>query len=454
MLSIIGNSGDIMIYSIILFVIILITISIFDFKRVKSFEDFAVAGKSQGFWSVYLSLMASMIGASATLGTAYKVWDIGFSAFCWLGVGAIGLLLQGILLSKKIRELDATTLPDIADKTVGNGAKALLSLIIAISWIGIIGAQIVSLTKIVKSVVVGVNENALIIIIAIVVIFYTMLGGQLSVVKTDMFQSGVIVVGIFGTFIYLFLCKNDNNQDIFNNLQLVDSNFGYFELVNLLFITGGTYFLGPDILSRNIMSKDSKTAQRATIVAAFSLAIVGFVVTMIGMWTLYNIPVMHGENPMIYIMDKVIPTPLAILLCLSLMATLISSADTCLVNAATIVEHDLLKRNNVKEVRIIVGVLGIAALLIALTKSDIIDLLLGAYSVYSPGIVFPLFTSIIFYGKRRINKTIWFTAVILGGVLGLVHSYFMVGPNYLPLLGMLLSLGLSLLSVLQSPKEK
>ena len=166
MLSIIGNSGDIMIYSIILFVIILFTISIFDFKRVKSFEDFAVAGKSQGFWSVYLSLMASMIGASATLGTADKVWDIGFSAFCWLGVGAIGLLLQGILLSKKIRELDATTLPDIADKTVGNGAKALLSLIIAISWIGIIGAQIVSLTKIVKSVVVGVNENALIIIIS------------------------------------------------------------------------------------------------------------------------------------------------------------------------------------------------------------------------------------------------------------------------------------------------
>lgn len=443
-----------MIYSIIIFILILFTISLFDFKKVKTFDDFAVAGKKQGFWPVYLSMMVSMIGASATLGIGDKVWDIGFSAFCWLGVGAIGLLLQGILLSKKIRELDATTLPDIAEKTVGSGARSLLSLIIAISWVGIIGAQIVSLVKIIKSVAVGVEENVLIIVITAVVLLYTMLGGQLSVVKTDMLQSGVILLGIVGTFIYLYVCKEDNNQEIFNNLQLIDSRFGYYDLVNLLFITGGTYFLGPDILSRTMMSKDGDTAKRATILAAFSLALVGFVVTMIGMWTLYNVPVMHGENPLIYIMDNVIPTPLAILLCLALMATLISSADTCLVNAATIVEHDLLKRDNLKEVRLIVVIMGIGALFIAIAKTDIIDLLLGAYSVYSPGIVFPLFVAIVSYGKRTINKKVWFAAVIIGGLMGVLHSYFMVGPKYLPLLGMFLSLVLSLVSILQTSREK
>ena len=294
----------------------------------------------------------------------------------------------------------------------------------------------------------------MIIVISLVVIIYTMLGGQLSVVKTDMLQSGIIFVGILGTFMYLYLYKGENNQDVFNNMQLIDSDFGYFDLINLLFITGGTYFLGPDILSRNIMSKDGKTARNATIISAFSLALIGFIVTMIGMWTLYNLPVMHGENPLIYIMDKVIPTPLAILLCIAIMATLISSADTCLVNAATIVEHDLLKRNSIREIRVIVVIMGIAALIIALTKSDIIDLLLGAYSVYSPGIVFPLLVSIIFYKKRRINKKIWFVAVTVGGLMGIMHSYFMVGPKYLPLLGMLLSLVLSLVSVLQSSKEK
>ncbi|MBO5389841.1 MAG: sodium:solute symporter family protein [Lachnospiraceae bacterium] len=443
-----------MVYSIIIFIVLLFTISIFDFKRVKTFDDYALAGKAQGFWPVYLSMMVSMIGASATLGVADKVWDIGFSAFCWLGVGAIGLLLQGIFISKKIRELNATTLPDIAEKTVGEGAKSLLSLIIAISWIGIIGAQIVSLVKIVKSVATGINENVLIIIIAAVVILHTMLGGQLSVLKTDMLQSGVILVGILGTFIYLYMCKGENNQDIFNNLQMIDSDFGYFDFVYLLFITGGTYFLGPDIISRNIISKDGKTARNATILAAFSIGVIGFIVTMIGMWSLYNLPVMHGENPLIYIMDKIIPTPLAVFLCLALMATLISSADTCLINAATIIEHDLLKRNNVKELRFIILIMGIASLFIALVRSDIIDLLLGAYSIYSPGIVFPLLVAIVSYKKRKINKTLWLAAVILGGIMGLINSYFMIGPKYLPLLGMGLSLVLSLVSVLQSSREK
>ena len=443
-----------MIYGIVLFIILLLGIAIYDFKRVNSFDDFTVAGKSQGFWTVYLSLMTSMIGASATLGVAERVCNIGFPAFWWLGVGAIGLFIQGLFLSTKIRELDATTLPDIAEKTVGNGAKAILSLIIAISWIGIIGAQILSLAKIVRVVAVDINENLLIVIIAMVVILYTMLGGQLSVVKTDMLQAGVIFVGIVGTLIYLLLYKGENNQELFNNVELLNQGFNSSDLIKLLFITGGTYFLGPDIVSRNIMSKDSRTARNATFVASITLAIFGVIITLLGMWTLYNMPVLKGESPLIYIMNRVIPTPLAILLCLALIATLLSSADTCLVNAATIVEHDLLKRNKVGEVRIIIGVMGLASLLIALTKTDIIDLLLGAYSVYSPGIVCPLCTAILSYKKLKINKIIWFAAVIIGGFVGIAHSYFGLGPDYLPLIGMAISLVLSLLSILPRTGKK
>ena len=62
--------------------------------------------------------------------------------------------------------------------------------------------------------------------------------------------------------------------------------------------------------------------------------------------------------------------------------------------------------------------------------------------------------AIVSYKKRKINKTLWLAAVILGGIMGLINSYFMIGPKYLPLLGMGLSLVLSLVSVLQSSREK
>ncbi len=443
-----------MLYGIIIFIILLFCISIYDFTRVKTFQDFAVAGKKQGLAPVYLSLMTSMIGASATLGVAENVWSIGFSAFWWLGVGAVGLLLQGLFLSEKIRDMDVNTLPDIADKTVGSGAKALLSLIIAVSWVGIIGAQIVSLSKLVKALLGGTDENFVIIIIAVVVILYTILGGQLSVVKTDMLQAGIIIVGVVSTLIYLFVFKGENNAVIFDNIFLLKDNFNGFDLINLLFITGGTYFLGPDIVSRNIMSKDKKTAKRATYLASISLAVFGIMITLIGMWSLHNIPTLMGKNPLVYIIDTVIPTPLAILFCLALISTLLSSADTCLVNAATIVENDLLKRNKVWQIRVIIGVLGLLALVIALNRSDIIGLLLGAYSVYSPGIVFPLFIAIICYKKRKIIKALWYSAVIIGGILGILQSYFMIGPKYLPLIGMGVSLVLSILSILPNNSKE
>jgi len=443
-----------MLYGIIIFIILLFCISIYDFTRVKTFQDFAVAGKKQGLAPVYLSLMTSMIGASATLGVAENVWSIGFSAFWWLGVGAVGLLLQGLFLSEKIRDMDVNTLPDIADKTVGSGAKVLLSLIIAVSWVGIIGAQIVSLSKLFKALLGGTDENFVIIIIAVVVILYTILGGQLSVVKTDMLQAGIIIVGVVSTLIYLFVFKGENNAVIFDNIFLLKDNFNGFDLINLLFITGGTYFLGPDIVSRNIMSKDKKTAKRATYLASISLAVFGIMITLIGMWSLHNIPTLMGKNPLVYIIDTVIPTPLAILFCLALISILLSSADTCLVNAATIVEHDLLKRNKVWQIRVIIGVLGLLALVIALNRSDIIGLLLGAYSVYSPGIVFPLIIAIICYKKRKIIKALWYSAVIIGGILGILQSYFMIGPKYLPLIGMGVSLVLSILSILPNNSKE
>ena len=93
------------------------------------------------------------------------------------------------------------------------------------------------------------------------------------------------------------------------------------------------------------------------------IEIIGFVfsiiITMIGIWAKENIVELNGTNPLIYIMKNYIPLPIEMLLCIALIATLVSSADTCLINAATIVENDLLCKKSVKEVRAIVLFIGV-----------------------------------------------------------------------------------------------
>ena len=156
-----------MLIAIILYIIILFGIGIFDFFKVKNFEDYAVAGKNQSFHRVFLSLMATMIGASATIGIVDRTVLIGFPAFWWLAVGSMGLILQAVLLSEKIRNLDADTLPDVAEKTVGSMGRILLAIIISISWIGVIAAQFVSIVKIVSVVVPDASKNIILVIISL-----------------------------------------------------------------------------------------------------------------------------------------------------------------------------------------------------------------------------------------------------------------------------------------------
>ncbi len=440
-----------MIYGIIIYILIMLFISFYDIKKIKSFEDYSLAGKNQSFIFVFASLMVTMIGASATIGIGDKVVEIGFPAFWWLFAGTVGMTAQSLFVSEKIRNLDANTLPDIANKTVGKEAKTLLAVIIPVSWIGIVSAQFVALTKIIGVFSNNIGENKILIIVATAVIIYTLVGGQMSVIKTDMLQSWIIAIGIIATFVYLFI-HSGYNSEVLGQIELFNSHFKFNDLLYTLLVVGGTYFLGPDIISRNLVSKDSKTAKKAALMSGLSLAGFAFIVTLVALWVVNNCGELSGENPLIYIMNNNLPKPLAALLCLALISTIVSSADTCMVNAATIIENDLLKKNKVWHVRIIIFIIGIIALVMSVNNKDVIGLLTGAYSIYAPGIVFPLLIAILCYGKRKINKKLWFTGVLIGGAMGAVSTYFGIGEWGLPLAGMLISLIFGVASI--NPMKK
>ena len=102
--------------------------------------------------------------------------------------------------------------------------------------------------------------------------------------------------------------------------------------------------------------------------------------------------------------------------------------------------------------------MGIVSVVLALAGSgDIMSLLTGAYSIYTPGIIFPLFIAIMVNDKKRIRLSVWMAAVILGGAFGIVGTYFsrvitnlglseQVIP-YLPLIGMFISFVVAFLSL-------
>ena len=112
-----------------LYLILFIVIGIWDIRNIKSFTDYSVAGKKQTSLSVVMTLLATVIGASTTIGITTTVYNIGFPGIWWLAFGAIGLILQSLFLSEKVRSIGADTLPDLAAKIVGRRAEVIISLI-------------------------------------------------------------------------------------------------------------------------------------------------------------------------------------------------------------------------------------------------------------------------------------------------------------------------------------
>ena len=206
-----------------------------------------------------------------------------------------------------------------------------------------------------------------------------------------------------------------------------------------------------------LVAKDASSARKAVVAGSFAILVFSVVIVLLGMWTATYAPeTAHGVgpvmNPLFRLASDVLPLPLAALLSVGLLSALLSSADTCLINSAAIFGSDILNTRRISVVRLLVVAIGIIATFLALQGKDIIGLLTMAYSVYTPGIVAPLAVAIIAHKKFNIKKSLWYTGVIVGGLFGLIPAILVSTakiqtPNYIPLIGVAVSLVFALISL-------
>jgi len=441
-----------------IYMLVMVGISAADSRKTADFRSYAVAGKDQRLITVTMTLMATILGASTTIGITDTVYQIGFPGIWWLAFGAAGLILQSLLLSERVRDMNADTLPHLTEMLAGRGASVLLAVIIVIAWTGVVAGQLVALGGLVTFAT-GKDSKLLLTAVAVLVILYTMLGGQLSVVKTDRVQLVVIFAGILLCFGYLFGTAEGSFSEAMEQVELFNGSYTFQKWITQFFVIGGVYFLGPDILSRNFIAKDGRTARKSALLAGVGLLIFAVVITMIGVWARLNVPSeeLGGDKTLFYV-ARLLPGWMRLIMSLGLMSAILSSTDTCLINAAGIFSRDILRKEDRKIVRFAVLGIGVLALSLTLLSSgNIINILSGAYSIYTPGVIFPLLVAIFAYRKRSIRRKLWMTGVCAGGLCGLM-STFCAGwmteagipsgiVDNLTLIGMGLSLIFSLASV-------
>ncbi|MBW2598793.1 MAG: sodium:solute symporter family protein [Deltaproteobacteria bacterium] len=437
------------------FLLGMILIGILSMKRIRGASSYFVADREANTPAVTGSLLATIIGGSSTIGIAGLGYSKGLVGAWWMLVGAIGLLLLSVWFAERVRNYEAYTLPEILRKQYGgNTVRIIASVLIAAAWLGIIAAQIIAAGKILS--VLWPGQSVLLMIIAgSVFIIYTLLGGQYSILRTDLIQSafiiaGVIVCAIAGVSAAGGLSGMTENLSPSYFSFPTSPDFGWVDLLTFLFFVGSTYLVGPDIYSRIFCSKDPKVARRSLVLAAAVMIPTAFLITFAGIAARVLLPEIQPESALPALVMSTIPTGLNGLVIIALLAAVMSSADTCLLTTSTIIASDILsplfkidEKNLLGISRICVIVTGIVSLVIALRMQGIIASLLLAYTIYSAGLVIPILFG--FHAERfGLNAAGAMIAIAGGGVSGLFmklsgHSALLLCT--IPLSAMLLFAG-------------
>lgn len=438
---------------------LLLAIALASLKYGKTMENLLVAGRSQKKLLITVSMLASTIGGGITIGTIERGSSMGFAAFWFVFAGAVAHFAQGALLSRKVRESEALTMAELAYKASGPLARLLVSIIIVITWTGISAAQSLALAKVLANLT-PLSLEAGILVGAAFVIIYTLIGGQKSVLRTDLFQFGFLALGLVLSLVWLYIAKTPTES---LDIHLFSPKFTPLDLVYQVIVMGGSYFICPMMFSRLLSADSPANARRSSFLSGTGMVFFAFALTFIGLW----IRATHFETPageaLYALAGGALHPALGIMLIFGLLAAIVSTADTVLLTAASVLQNDIIKKPSVAAVRVWVAVIGIAAAFIAFQHRDIIALLMKTYNGYTAGLVPALFVAIMYarfeggVSTRKPNPLLFALAIVIGYLLGLAGSFASgpVLPKLLPICGMAVSLFLSLASWKFSPyKEK
>ena len=430
---------------IIIYFIVMIGLGLTTRKQAKNAGSFFVAGRSGSTLFITGSLLATIIGASATIGMAGLGFTRGLTGAWWILVGSVGLIILGFLFARKVREYGFYTLPALVEKQYGHVPAMAASLLIVVAWMGIIAGQIIAAGKIMAvlglgSLVIGsfqIDGTTLWMCISTAVfIFYTVLGGQRAVLKTDLWQTIIIFLGIFSGLVFVLL-KVGGFRELVNGLPAsyfsfpIGQKFDTIQLVNLLLLVGLTYVVGPDMYSRIFSAKDGRVARKSVFWTAGLLIPLALGITLIGMTAAVLYPNITAEQAFPTVIKNVMPPVLVGLVLAALLSAVMSSAVTCLMSVSTILTTDVIHKfkPSITEDKLLViskwgiVVLGLVALAVALLLKGIINSLMFAYTIYTAGLI-PVVIAGFYKDKLRVTSLGAVTAIIVGGAIALIMKIY------------------------------
>jgi SSS family transporter len=403
------SRGAIVLVSVTLYLALCIGIGLWALRRTKSTEDFFMGGRSLGAVLIAFAVFSSTMSGFGFVGGPGLVYRMGMSSVWMVLTSAVGMVVVFSIVAKRVRLLgelrDCISLPDIAfARYKSNGVRGLMALVVLLGVLGYLATQILAMSVVLQEILRDANFfpntslGMAVLVSTAVLVFYTVTGGIIASIYTDLVQGIIMVVAalfVFGTVLNTF----DGGMAEISQIIATDDadamgpwgTLGIFGAMSwlLMFAIGGAG--QPHVITKYMMLKDPRDLRK--VIPMGAVAYVMAALLWIGLGLAMRALVLSGRHEALGAPDMAAAAflqgftdpYLAGIVFAALLAAVMSTADGFLNIGTAAIIHDLPNalvgrsiENELLWARITTVGLAAVAALIALYSGQLVALL-GAF---------------------------------------------------------------------------
>ncbi len=401
---------------VIVYLLITIAIGLLAAKRVKSSADFAVAGRHLPLAMIVTTTFATWFGSETVLGIPAKFVNSGLNGVVEdpFGAGSC-LILVGVFFAAKLYRMNLLTISDYYRERYGRTVEVVCSVIIMVSYLGWVSAQVTALGLVFNLLSAGSISLPMGMVIGVVsILAYTLFGGMWSVAVTDFMQMIILVVGL--ATIAVFAGQQAGGADKVLDLAISQDLFKFwpepnFKDVIFFFAAAITMMLGSipqqDVFQRVMSANSEHAATKGPILGGIFYIFFAFV----PMFLVVSAMIIMPDKALLLMKDdpqKVLPTlvmehmPFAmqVLFFGALLSAIKSCASATLLAPSVTFTENIWRQfyphssdqQELKAMRVTVLVFSVLVLIYAtaMQGSSIYEMVSGAYQVTLVGAFIPL----------------------------------------------------------------
>ena len=400
---------------IFLYIIMLITIGIYSYRKDSTYTDFMLAGRGMTTPMLISTMVSTYYGLDILFGSSEMAFNDGLMAFFGYALSSLAFyLFVAFYMSKKLRSANFVSLPEILEKTYGNKTSsigAISSMVYCLPTTSLFALGRVS------EFVFGIDANYGALLLGGIALGYTLLGGLKAVAITDTIQFSLMCITVA---VGVPLLIHEVGGFVAIKELVPEGHFEFFGTVPpwllLAYASSSLAILiDPSLYQRIFASQNARQARNAILSAtaiwtAFDwLVVAGGIAALAAVSKGILVSTVHPNDAFLIAVTYALPIGLSGIFLAGVLATAMSTIDGYTLVAGSNISYDIYRplvkpdatdKELVKATKISIVIAWTIGYLVAFQFERIMALLIFVTTVILSTVFVPLLMALFYKGKK------------------------------------------------------